>query len=753
MPASRIILSGQVQGVGFRPFVFRLAHQHGVTGWVKNVTGKVEIHAEAEQDVLDAFCHALNTDAPAIARPVLQSNSPVAAEQLSGFHILPSTTGTPDIHVPPDYFVCADCQTELLNPRDRRYRYPFINCTQCGPRYTLMTALPYDRDNTSMRAFSLCPVCQAEYENPLDRRFHAEPVACPQCGPSLSFTHTEASPRTHLPPPNVEQPLDAAIAVLRQGGVVAVKGIGGYHLLCDAHNDAAVTHLRQRKQRPDKPLAVMFPDLDSLRDSAELSDLEEAALTSPARPIVLLTRKRTCTLSTMLAPGLNEIGCFLPYSPLHVMLLADFAGPLVATSGNLSGEPVLIDNMEAEARLAPVADVFLHHNRPIVRPADDSVVRRIAGRMRPLRLGRGIAPLEVTLPRALPEPVLALGSHMKNTLCLAWDDRAVISPHIGELSAARSQETLMRLAEDLQQLYQVRATRLLTDAHPGYGYQHWARSTGLPITPVWHHAAHASALAGEHPDITDWIIFTWDGVGLGQDHSLWGGETFVGGPGRWQHQAGLRPFHLPGGERAGREPWRSAAALLWECGLSAPFAPALVHAAWQKKLNCPETTAMGRLFDAAAALTGLCQIASFEGQGPMYLESAATNWLGSQTPPPCMPEPLNIHKTNINQAKVDWASLLPMLMDTSLPVGERAWRMHATLASTVCILASTLRDETGIQHVGLTGGVFQNRLLSELIHTQLHALDFKVHLPQQVPMNDAGVSYGQVIQYLYTSHA
>ncbi|MHB9159230.1 MAG: carbamoyltransferase HypF, partial [Thiobacillus sp.] len=591
--AQFITIGGRVQGVGFRPFVYRLAHQHQITGWVRNVDGAVEIHAEGAPRQLRDFSDALLKEAPPLSAPGPLVVTACATEQAAGFAILDSESTSVaclnnasskmadawSIHLPPDGFVCADCLVELHDPANRRHRYPFINCTQCGPRYTLITALPYDRPNTAMRDFALCPDCRREYENPLDRRFHAEPIACPVCGPHLQFVSGE---EIH---DGDEAALAAAVAALRGGKIVAVKGVGGYHLMCDATRDEAVAALRARKPRPGKPLAVMFRDLAALHCAAHTTPELDSFLASSERPIVLLQKRADSRLSEHIAPGLAEVGCLLPYSPLHDLLLNDFGGPLVATSGNLSGEPVLTENHEAQARLAHIADAFLHHDRPIVRPADDPVYRVIAGLPRPLRLGRGRAPLELELSAPLAEPVLALGSHMKNTLCLAWGRRAVVSPHIGELDTLRSLDTLAQVAADLQRLYQVRATRLLVDRHPGYGTRRYARDSGLPLFEVWHHHAHASALAWEFSEVNEWIVFTWDGVGLGEDRTLWGGEAFTGAPGCWRRAASLRPFRLPGGDKAGREPWRAAAALLWESGQAAPCAPEPLQRAWAQGLN------------------------------------------------------------------------------------------------------------------------------------------------------------------------
>jgi len=734
--AQFITIGGRVQGVGFRPFVYRLAHAHCIAGWVRNVNGAVEIHAEGEPDRLRRFCDALTTEAPPLSSPGPLAAADCAAEQVEGFSIRDSADAAQaDIHLPPDGFVCADCLAELNDPADRRHRYPFINCTQCGPRYTLITALPYDRPNTAMHDFALCPDCRAEYENPLDRRFHAEPIACPACGPHLRFVSGETGIDGD------EAALAAAVAALRAGRIVAAKGVGGYHLLCDATHDDAVAALRARKQRPTKPLALMLQDINALRAFAHTTPGLENRLVSPERPIVLLPQRTGCGLSAHIAPGLAEIGCLLPYSPLHALLLADFGGPLVATSGNLSGEPVLTDNAEAQARLSHLADAFLHHNRPIVRPADDPVYRVIAGMPRPLRLGRGSAPLELDLPTSLAEPVLALGSHMKNTVCLAWGRRAVVSPHIGDLDSPRSLDTLGQVAADLQRLYRVQATRLIVDGHPGYGYRRFARDSGLPVTEVRHHHAHASALAGEFPAVADWIVFAWDGVGLGADNTLWGGEAFTGAPGRWRRAASFRPFRLPGGDRAAREPWRAAAALLWETGAPAPFAPEPLHQAWTAHLNSPATSSVGRLFDAAAALCGVCTHAGFEGEGPMRLETLAAAGNGEAVALPLTRDAPGLWRS-------DWAPLLPALTDPARTPATRAADFHLSLAQALVEQAKQLRAQTGIAHVGLTGGVFQNRVLAEAAIRGLEAENFIAFLPQRLPVNDAGLSFGQVIEFL-----
>lgn len=740
--ARRLHVHGRVQGVGFRPFVYRLAHRLGLRGWVQNRSGGVQIQVQGDAARVAVFCRALTEEAPPLARPELSRVDIVPPEDLLEFMIRPSAAdAVPRIHVPPDAFTCPDCLAELNDPGALRYRYPFINCTQCGPRYTLIRALPYDRPNTTMAGFPLCDRCRAEYDNPLDRRFHAQPLACPACGPRLEFHEDGTPPRLG------EAALAAGIAALRAGRILAVKGVGGYHLLCDAASDAAVERLRERKQRPHKPLAVMFPQqgrdgLAAVNRYVQLTAAAMALLRHPMRPIVLAAKRAEARLAEGLAPGLQELGVFLPYSPLHHLLLAEFGGPLVATSGNLSGEPVLTDNDAAAARLKQTADAFLHHNRPIERPADDSVYRIIAGTARPLRLGRGNAPLELPLAHPVPVPLLAVGGQQKVTVALAWDRRVVISPHIGNLNSPRAMIVFAQVCQDLQRLYGVTARRLACDAHPGYAGSRWAERQGLPVVRVFHHHAHAAALAGEHPEVDNWLMFTWDGVGYGPDGTLWGGETLWGRPGDWLRAASLRPFRLPGGERAGREPWRSAAALCWEAGRdwAAPEVAdlALARHAWQRNLNCPQTSAAGRLCDAAAALAGNVLYTSFEGQGPMRLEALADD-TDEAIAMPMTPAEGGL-------LRVDWSPLLPMLLNDALPAARRAAIFHNSLADTIVSQTLWLREHYPCAGAGLTGGVFQNHRISERVAQQLGAAGVPVYLPQTAPCNDGGLSFGQVVE-------
>ena len=755
LSARRLRVGGHVQGVGFRPFVYRLARELQLTGSVRNLNGDVEIVVQGSGRNIDLFAWRLLERAPAIARARILTSSEVAPTAADGFDILESTASGPArIYVPTDHFTCSDCLEELRRESDRRYRYPFINCTQCGPRYTLIEALPYDRANTTMAGFELCSECRREYQDPGDRRFHAEPVACPVCGPSVWLEeHTVGGVVAEAGRLAREAAVRRTVELLRAGAVVAVKGIGGYHLLCDATNRVAVERLRERKKRPHKPLAVMFPSmgadgLDRVRREVNLSAREAQALSSSARPIVLLRRRSGGSLPEAIAPGLDEIGVLLPYSPLHHLLLSDFGEPVVATSGNLSGEPVLTDVAAARRGLGNVADALLHHDRPISRPADDSVVRVTLGQPRVLRPGRGLAPCELTLRTSVERPMLAVGGHLKNTIALAWENRVVLSPHIADMGSVRSEEVFKQVVADLQRLYGVVAQEVVCDAHPGYATTRWASRCGLPVRKVLHHRAHASALVGEHEVSEPSLVFTWDGVGFGDDRTLWGGETFLGRPGNWQRVASFRPFRLPGGERAGRSPWRSAAALCWELGEDFPARGAgnsldpLFRAAWERNVNCPQTSSVGRLFDAAAALVLGVSETSYEGQGPMMLEAMASRAPAATSAAAALP----VYRDLGGLLRIDWAPLVSALLADRTAVERVAARVHHTLAATIASIAIEQRRSAGVDTVGLTGGVFQNRLLAELTTALLAGEGFRVLLAARVPCGDGGLSYGQIVE-------
>ena len=743
LQARQLKVTGRVQGVGFRPFVSRLAHQLNLSGWVRNRSGQVEIWVQGPIEKLELFEQHLITLAPPLARPDQPISQRVTPVDLDTFTILSSVSGdVSQAHIPPDYFICDDCLAEMRDKTQRRYRYPFINCTQCGPRYTLIKRLPYDRPNTSMADFPLCTECRKDYENPVDRRFHAQPLACPVCGPTLSFSQAGSADIN-----DNESAIKSTIAALRADLIVAVKGVGGYHLLCSATSKASVLKLRQRKHRAFKPLAIMLPwsgngGLECVRRYANATSTELALLTNPIRPIVLIKKRPNTDLADSVAPGIDELGVMLPYSPLHHILLEEYAAPLIATSANISGEPVLTEADQVETRLKHIADAFLHHNRPILRPADDSVYRIIADKAQPIRMGRGSAPLELTLPFTLSSPLLAVGGQMKNTIALAWDNRVVISPHIGDLGSPRSQQVFEQTITDLSRLYGVSVKQCVCDAHPDYSASRWAERSGFKVHKIFHHHAHASALAAEHKISEPMLIFTWDGTGYGEDGTLWGGEGLFGAPGHWQRVSSFQPFRLPGGEKAGREPWRSALALCWEQGEDwheCPVETGLIKQAWQKQINSPLSSSVGRLFDAAAALTGIVQYADFESHAPIWLEAASGGLAesGIDFPLTCNAEGLWLS---------DWAPLVSMLQDKRLSVKARSCCFHASLALALAKQANQLRAEHGFLAVGLTGGVFQNRLLTQQVTALLKEAGLNVYLPEHIPGNDAGISFGQIIE-------
>jgi hydrogenase maturation protein HypF len=745
----RLVLAGRVQGVGFRPFVQRLAVAHGLAGQVRNTAAGVEVCIAGEPAALAAFVAALLADAPPPAAPRLVARGawrPLPPP--TRFVVLASGAGVASDGpaLLPDIASCPDCLADVAREGGRRHGYVFTTCAHCGPRYTVVDTLPWDRAHTAMAGFPLCADCAREYADAADRRCHAETTACPACGPRLAFAPGGAAGAALAG----EAAFAAAVAALAAGQVVAVLGIGGYHLMADARDAAVVARLRARKHRPTKPLAVLYPavgadGLDRLRQDLDPTPAECAALLDPARPIVPVRCRPEATLAPGLAPGLREVGAFLPCSPLQARLLAALGGPLVATSGNQPGEPALTDVALARARLAAVADAFLDHDRPVRRPADDPVRRVIAGRARAIRLGRGDAPLELRLPVPVPEPCLALGGEGKVTVALAAGDRLFVSPHVGTVDRPRSLAVLAQVAADLQRLRGVRAARVLVDAHPGATGRRVARDLGLPLTPLWHHHAHAAALVAEHGPAGRLAVFTWDALGLGPDGTLWGGETLCGGPGAWRRVATLRGFRPPGGERAAREPWRSACALAWETGADGAPGPAAARraarVAWAQHLNSPATTAAGRLFDGLAALVLGITRTGHEAEAPQRLEALAAAAPGA---PPLVALPVTLAG---GLRCLDWAPLVAFATDSTVAPERRAAGIHASLAAAIHAEAGRLRAAEGITTVGLAGGVFQNRVLVEATAGRLAADGFAVVLGERVPCNDGGLAVGQVLEF------
>jgi hydrogenase maturation protein HypF len=653
--------------------------------------------------------------------------------------------------VPPDLALCAECRRELGDSRDRRQAYPFINCTQCGPRYSIIESLPYDRPQTTMRSFAMCPTCTREYGDTSDRRFHAQPNACPACGPQLTFSTAAGEP-----PVAAEAALARAAAELRAGKIVAVKGVGGFHLMCDATDEAVVAELRRRKHRDEKPLAVMFPSLAALEAVAELSDEARASLQSPQAPVVLVRRRLAAELAPSVAPGNPWIGALLPYAPVHVLLLGLCGRPLVATSANLAEEPLCTDDHEARARLGMIADGFLGHNRPIARPVDDSVVRFTArGDAILLRRARGYAPSPLTLPAELAEPVLCVGGQMKNAVAVAAGRRVVLSPHIGDLENVITRRAFVRTIEMLSELHGARATTVGHDKHPGYASTTFARQSGLKTIAVQHHLAHVLACLLENRQTADGVLgVAWDGTGYGEDGTVWGGEFILLERGVATRYARLRPFQLPGGEAAVRDARRVALALasaageeekLAEMAESFGFKPtelATLRAMLAQNLNSPWCSSVGRLFDAAGALLGLGRKNSFEGQMPLAVEAAAMSGLRRDD---AMAFPVVEARGGGAIKEIDWRPALQELRSTELDVAAKAAAFHRGLARAIADVARS----AGVGVVALTGGCFQNALLHDLARGELERAGFHVLVHRRLSPNDGNIAAGQALGALW----
>jgi hydrogenase maturation protein HypF len=706
----RVALRGAVQGVGFRPFVFRLATSLGLAGWIQNSSAGLVAEVEGASPALEDFLLRLERERPPHAVVLTREVAYLAPAGFTSFEIVASDdTDEKTAALLPDLATCPACLAELFDPADRRYRYPFTNCTLCGPRYTIILDLPYDRPNTTMRDFSLCRDCAREYHDPAARRFHAQPIACPVCGPRLEGSVAEAARR------------------LAAGQIVALKGIGGFQLLADATDPEAVRRLRERKHREAKPLALMMASIEMVRRHCRVSPAEETLLRSPAAPIVLLDARPDHGIAPNVAPGSPYLGVMLPNSPLHHLLLGEFPRPVVATSGNRSDEPIAIDNEEARRRLGGIADFFLMHDRPIARPCDDSVVRLTRGRETVLRRARGYAPLPVPVARPLP-PVLAVGAHLKNTVAIAVGRQVFVSQHIGDLDTFEARQSFERAIDDLCRLYRFRPELVACDLHPDYASTLWARQSGLPVAGIQHHQAHLAACAAENDVSPPYLGVAWDGTGYGLDGTVWGGEFFLVENGRFERIAHLRPFRLPGGEAAIRECWRAAAGIQFELGLPVGGSP-LVRQMLEKKIHSPLTTSVGRLFDAVASLAGVAQENRFEGQAAMELERA----IGGRRSEEAYPLP-----------EGDWGPLIEALLaDVSrgAPHDLISARFHNALAGWIVAMA----HRAGVRQIIMSGGVFQNRYLVERAAERLESSGFAVYTHQRIPTNDGGIGLGQAV--------
>jgi hydrogenase maturation protein HypF len=697
----RLRVVGVVQGVGFRPFVYTTATRLELGGFVLNDGDGVVIEAEGTVDGLDALAHALEREAPTLARvdSIVSEEIPAVGE--TGFRIESSVASGRSALIPPDVATCDDCLRELFDPADRRHRYPFINCTQCGPRFTIVEQVPYDRPNTTMSTFPMCAECRREYEDPLDRRFHAEPIACPVCGPELSM------------------PLEQAVALLREGAIVAVKGLGGYHLACDAVLEDSVARLRARKHREDKPFALMTTDPESL---VAVGPDDAALLRSPARPIVLLPRRADAPVAASVAPGSPWLGVMLPYTPLHHLLLTDFGGALVMTSGNRSDEPIAFDDDEARERLAPIADAFLSHDRRIHRRCEDSVVRVSM----PVRRSRGYAPTGLPLPVEARRAVVAAGAELKSTFCVARGREAFLSAHLGDLDSELAYRAFRTDLELYVEMLGVGVEVIAHDLHPEFLATKWALEQPAELVGVQHHHAHAAACLAEHGETGPALAVIFDGTGYGTDGTLWGGEILRCDLSSFERLSHLEPVPLPGGAAAIREPWRTAAIHLERAGRPVPFElwptvrPTLT-------VNAPLSSGMGRLFDAVAAVLGLRERVTYEGQAAIELEQLAAD------------HPAGPYAWRFG----DGAALVGMVYDDEAEGRARheiAAAFHETIAAAVAEACAELAEP---RTVVLSGGTFQNLRLLTSTRSRLEAAGFRVLTHRLVPPNDGGISYGQ----------
>ncbi|NMN99395.1 carbamoyltransferase HypF [Antrihabitans stalactiti] len=741
----RMIVRGIVQGVGFRPFVAKLARDLGLSGHCGNDDYCVFIEIEGPSATIAAFATRLRTDAPPLSVIVDIHTDIVAAQGDTSFDIVDSRhRADARTLISPDVATCADCVREFNDPTDRRYLHPFINCTNCGPRFTVITDLPYDRPATTMAPFPMCAQCLIEYHMPSNRRYHAQPISCHACGPRIYF---EQAGRQEFGDDVVMRRVHDA---LDAGRIVAVKGLGGFHLVCDAANSAAVARLRSRKRRPDKPFALMAADLGVVGAICEVSDIDERLLAGAAHPIVLMKRRSTTLVATEVAPGVDEFGVMLPYTPLHHLLFRGGPRLLVMTSGNASDEPLCFDNDDARQRLGAIADAFLLHDRKIAVPCEDSVLTVTDGAVLPIRRSRGYAPLPVLLPEPGPV-VLAVGAEVKNTFCLTRENYAFCSAHLGDMGSLESQRAFESSVAQLTTLHRVTPQLLVADDHPGYSTRHWAQrhsdASGIELRTVQHHHAHVASLLAEHGRLGTKVLgIAFDGTGYGCDRTVWGGELLEVGPDvRDAVRVGhLQPFWLPGGDAAVRNPARVAAALLHEAGLididdlpcTAALEPVerrLVASQLREGTACARTTSVGRLFDGVSSLLGVCHRASYEAQAAVELEALART-AGSAAP----------LRMTIEGNEIRFDSLLADVigeMREGRPIAELALGFHYALADATAELVR----RHDVSTVGLTGGVFQNRLLLRLLRKNLQDSGFEVLTHEKVPPNDGGLSLGQAV--------
>ena len=736
----RFDVSGVVQGVGFRPFVCRLAEEWKVSGHVLNSDKGVRIEVEGMRSQVQAFERRLKETPPPGAQIDLVDITELPVLKEDGFCLRPTANHSSGAFVPPDVAVCADCLSEISDPNNRRYGYPFTNCAVCGPRYTIIDRMPFDRAATAMQQFDMCASCSEEYHAPDDRRYLAETITCPDCGPRIAF-------RTQWGEATGQTALSQAVQMLKDGAIVAVKGIGGFHLLVDAGNEVAVRRLREKKNRPTKPFAVM----SSLEDAGGLVNIapqEADLLTSPAAPIVLLTRRAEAQIAPNVAPDCRDLGIILPYTPLHHLIVSQVGCPLVATSANFGGEPIIVDETQGAARLNQLADASLIHNRPILRPADDSVCRVIDGAPQILRLGRGYAPyaVEGSIGGAPRTKITALGGHLKSAPAVDLGGCTILGPHVGDLGSLAMGAALVDCATGLEALYGVTSAVTACDLHPDYETTRIAEKSARPIVQVQHHLAHTASVIAEHQIEGAVVGFAWDGTGFGPDKTVWGGEVLVVDKAGWRRIGRLRPFSLPGGELAVREPRRAALGVLVEAGEeTGPIEEAfkkddltLLQKGLHEGINTVMTSSVGRLFDACSALLGLCFVSKHEGAAAMMLEACA-----HEAEPSGRHYPFVIEQPEASGLRdIDWRPMIrEVLRDkaTGVSTAVIARAIHDTFAAMIADIAKLQQLET----VALSGGCFQNRLLLECAINRLREQGHTVCINRIAPPGDGGLALGQ----------
>lgn len=755
----QISIQGAVQGVGFRPFIYKLADELNLKGIISNTVKGVNIDIEGDELLLNEFVRRIKTDKPKLSHITTFEISKLEVNGYDDFKIIESDSrGDPAAIILPDIAVCDECLAEMLDANNRRFLYPFVNCTNCGPRFSIIESLPYDRPNTSMNKFEMCDECRKEYENPLDRRFHAQPIACPKCGPQVQLLNKNG----HLICEK-EDAISEAVQKIKEGKIIALKGLGGFQFIVNAGNDDAVQKLRERKHRDEKPFAVMFPSMEVVKHYCDVSDMEEQILNSPEAPIVLLKKKSgsrypasgiqyppkgqaASSISEYIAPQNPFLGVMLPYTPLHHLIMKELGEPVIATSGNISEEPMCIDEDEAIERLPGIADYFLIHNRPIIRPVDDSVVRIVKDESMILRRARGYSPLPLSIRNAAEEDFVCVGGHLKNTVSVKKGNEIFISQHIGDLENTESEKYFLNTISDLKGMYKVHPMYFVHDLHPDYLSTKYCLTHNIKAIPVQHHLAHVAGCFEENNLENKCFAVCWDGTGYGFDGSIWGGEFFTYSAEDFNSAAHFRQFRIPGGDAAVKDTRRSLTGILYEIfGNDIPFtklnlvAPEndlrLFTQMLNKDLNCFKTTSVGRIFDAVSSLLNICNRSSYEGQAAMMLEFAADQKISTH---------YDFNLIEKSTLIVDWQPMFEQMFNDivrGLEVSVVSAKFHNTLFEIIIYLSGRI----GLKDVVLTGGCFQNVFLLERTIERLIEEGFNPYWNKSVPTNDGGISFGQAV--------